>query len=218
MPTFAIVGNSTRAYPAERGTAHIVISLEGAQRELVVRDSIELHNRVAEAAKLHRERGAATWWSADRVFVSAFKEYVKNSETTVTKHRSRSNIEVKFRDFAVLTEWVSALAETKGVTISGLTWALTQARRVEAEKAARIAAVKDAMTKATDYAYALDLAAPTLQAIYEPGLRPHVPMADGTHAGVATRGAGGTAAHYQGLELKPNDIEVTASISADFEV
>ena len=133
MACIAVVGNAKHSYPAERATVQIVVGLEGSHRESVARESIEIHNRIAAAARAHHEAGAATWWSADRVVVSPFKEYVKNSDTTVTKHRARSSVEVKFQDFGALAEWVSGLAETKGVVIAGIEWTLTEARRAEVE-------------------------------------------------------------------------------------
>ncbi|MCU1529870.1 MAG: hypothetical protein JWP75_3633 [Frondihabitans sp.] len=131
------------------------------------------------------------------------------------RFRARSTVEATFVDFTALAEWVSDLAGREGVHIEGLDWTLTTATQVKLEREARIEAVQNAVTKAADYASALDLGTPTLDAVFEAGLRPG--LGSGGGASVARAKTMSSPAHDGGsFELAPRDIEVTATISADF--
>jgi uncharacterized protein len=155
------------------------------------------------------------------VRVSPYKEYKKNSDVTVIRYRADASVEVKFRDFAALSAWVTDIGEQDGITIVGITWALTESLRTDLERRARIDAVRDAEKKASDYARAFGagaptLVAPTLVALWEPGLRPSEESSVGgspmSARMAASTSGGGT------VELKPEDIAVSASITADYTV
>lgn len=216
MTTIAVRGDATIHHPAERGTVRIAVGFTGADRPTVVRSTTTLHRFVTEAARAHREAGAATWWGADQVRVSPYREYRKNSDVTVLRYRADASVEVKFRDFAVLAEWATDLAEREGITIAGITWALTEALRVDLERRARADAVRHAGTKASDYARAFGAGTPTLLALWEPGLRPSEESSVGgspMSARMAAAPSGGGS-----VELAPEDIAVSASITADYTV
>lgn len=216
MSTFVVAGNAARSHPAERGTIRIGVGFTSADRKTARSRAIETHNAVVSEAKEHQQAGTATWWNSDRVVVDAYREFVKDSETTVLRYRSRSTIEVKFQDFVALADWVGSLGEREGVNVNGIDWTLTVALRTKLEREVRIAAVQDAITKAGDYAAALGMAGPSLDAVYEEGLRPGLSGSGGHFQAQSARFLS-TAAHEGGsFELKPSDIDVTASISADF--
>jgi uncharacterized protein YggE len=110
---------------------------------------------------------------------------------------------------------VGEVAVEPGVTVEWIEWSLSHDRRPEVEKAVRVAAIADAVTRAGDYAEALGLGRPTLQSVFEPGLRPGAPGGGspfGLARAVATFSSGGPVA----FDLHPDDIEVTAEVSADF--
>jgi hypothetical protein len=214
--TLAVHGDATIHHPAERGTVRAVLSFDGIEREPVVRATSALHERITAAAASHQQSGAATWWSADRVAFSAYKEWNKNVPTQ--RFRAGATVEVKFRDFGALSTWVTELGEVDGVT-AHVSWALTEVTRVDLERRVRIDAVQEALRRATDYAASLSRPEPRLVAVYEPGLRPSTSGGDGMD-GMSSRMrmAGGPAASESSIELKPEDIAVSAAVTADFVV
>ena len=223
MATLAVSGSVTHRYRAERGVVHLSLGFEGDDREAVVADSVALHGRVSREATAFRRQGAATWWSAQSVTVGLVAEPVavdgagasSSRRDRPVRHRTRSTVEVRFQDFAALSEWVTDLALVDGVSIDWIEWSLSHDRRAEAERSARIAAVADAVARAADYAEALGLRTPTLAAVFEPGLRPGAPgggMPFGAARSMMAKGGGGD----DGFDLAPDDIEVHAEISADF--
>ena len=227
MATISVSGSVTHRHRAERGVVHLTLGFDGDDRERVVRDGVALHARVAEEATGHRRQGAATWWSAQGVSVGLVTEPVAwegggasagsgdgGRQEPVVRFRSRSTVDVRFQDFDVLAAWVTEVAQRDGVAVDWIEWSLSHDRRPEAERAARVAAVADAVARAGDYAEALGLAMPTLQAVWEPGLRPGGTGSGGFgFARAATMAKGGGDAVF---DLSPADIEVTAEISADF--
>ncbi|GAA0963760.1 SIMPL domain-containing protein [Frigoribacterium faeni] len=221
MATLAVSGSVTHRHHAERGVLHLSIGFEGDDRPTVVDESMAVHNRVSDRATALRRQGAATWWSAQSVSVSLVTEpgVGDGSRASSVRYRTRSTIDVRFQDFAALTEWVGELAHVEGVSIDGIEWSLGHERRAEVERAARVAAIADAVARAADYAEALGLGTPVLAAVYEPGLRPGdggtgaMPFGVARAAMMSTWGAGQGSTTF---DLQPDDIEVTASISADF--
>lgn len=214
MTTFVVAGSATKSHPAERGTVSITVGFSGPDRGRVRSDSIDVHAAVTDEAKAHADSGAAVDWTAERVSTSAFREYVKDSDETVVRYRAASTVTVAFADFGALADWVSDLAERPGVAVDDIAWSLTDEVRASLLRDVRVEAVQDAITKANDYAAALDRGSPTLDAVFEEGLRPNV---DGGGGGGFARASlmmkGSPDGSYA---LKPADIEVTASISADF--
>jgi uncharacterized protein YggE len=210
-----VAGEATRSHSAERGTVHLEVSLTGDDRTLVSAATIEAHNEIVAEASAQESLGSVTAWSADRVSTEEFQEYPPGGSEPIRRFRARTTVEVTFVDFTALADWVSALGGREGVHVRALDWTLTAETRERLERDARIAAVRDAVTKAADYASALDLGTPDLDAVYEEGLRPG--LGGGTVPGFA-RAAMMKSAAQEGasFELSPRDIDVSATISADF--
>jgi uncharacterized protein len=215
--SIAVSGTASVHRPAERGTVRLAARFEGQSRQGVVSSTAELMVELQAAAKRFVASGAATWWGADTVFASSFKRYIKDSDVTQTVQYAAAGITVKFQDFAALAGWVSEVSAKSGVTVSGIDWTITDVVRTDVQKQVRIDAVRQAQGKAAAYASALGAAPPVLVAIYEEGLRPHV-AGGGVFAASGVRGMRAPPVSGESFEFKPGDIEVSASITADFLV
>jgi uncharacterized protein YggE len=223
MATLSVSGSATHRHRAERGVVHLTVGFDGDDREKVVRDTAAVHSRLTEQATAWRRQEAATWWSAQSVTVAVETEAATDRgdgrdatrASSGVRFRTRAAVDVRFSDFEALASWVGDVALEPGVTVEWVEWSLSHARRPEVEKAVRVAAVADAVTRAGDYAEALGLGRPTLQSVFEPGLRPGAPGGGspfGLARAVATFSSGGPVT----FDLHPDDIEVSAEVSADF--
>lgn len=212
----SVHGRATHSHRPQRAEVRITVALEGRDRGAVLAESTAAHNQVAEQARAHTDSGAATWWGAEQVRSQPVKEYVKDSDTTVTKFRATSGIRVRFQDFDALAAWVSVLGQQRWVNVQGISWELTQQARREAEAAARTAALTDAVARAADYAAALGAQTPQLEAVFEEGLRPNTTGGPGGPAAFGARAGGGAPGGGGAIELQPGDVDVTAVLSADF--
>lgn len=216
---FTVRGSFSAFEPPERGTARALLSFEGPQMQpvfdRVVRD---LESVKASVQPLHDpERGPVTWWATGHVRTWAHRPWNKDGKQLPLVHHASVSVEVKFRDFAALTRWVSQHVErTEGFSLDGVTWALTEKRKLELDKQVRARAVQDAAARAQQYADALGLGQVRPLAIADAGM-----LGDGLHpqGGVqAAYARGGAPGGGEGaeLQLSPEDVEISASVDARF--
>lgn len=218
MVTITVAGTAQRFLPAERGTVRVRATLEARRSADVVPEVTRLHARLAADAERHVESSAATWWSADQVHVSGIHRYVKDSDVTELFHVASAGVAVKFADFGALSAWAAEIGTLDGVVVDGVEWALTREHRAEVEREVRADAVRDAEDRAAAYAAALGLGDATVTALYEPGLRPNTqPVFDGGAPRYARMAAADSAGGMEAFSLRPDDIEVSATITADFD-
>ncbi|MBO0982464.1 SIMPL domain-containing protein [Rathayibacter sp. SD072] len=215
MVTLTVAGTAQHFHPAERGTVRLEIRRESRSRSAVLAEVVSLHATVRDQARSEQQSGAATWWSADQVSVSTVRRFLKDSDVAEVFHVAAASARVKYRDFDALGRWVSSVSELPGVVISGVEWALTADHRAALEREVRVAAVKDAQERASAYASALGLSEVRVLTLFEPGLRPNTANSGGGHGAMSRMAA--FSSQEEPLALKPEDIEVSASISADFE-
>ncbi|MFD6092399.1 SIMPL domain-containing protein [Oerskovia sp. NPDC060338] len=95
--------------------------------------------------------------------------------------------------------------------------ALTDARRDSLQREVRADAARDSVERARAYAAALGYDDVRLLALFEDGLRPNVSGGVGG-AGTSVRGAPPAPGGAKAFEMRPDDIVVTAAVTADFEV
>jgi uncharacterized protein YggE len=131
-------------------------------------------------------------------------------------HHTSVGIEVKFRDFASLSRWVgNHIANTDGFRVSHIEWALTSKRRKELQRQARIRAVEDAVVKAREYAEALGLGDIRPVAIADAGMLGANLQPESTVSAANMR-VGAVMGGAPDVELRPEDIEVSAAVDARF--
>ncbi|MEZ0579574.1 SIMPL domain-containing protein [Nocardioides sp. MH1] len=218
MTTEITVRGSFSAFqPPERGTVRATLGFEGPKMqpvyERVVRD---LETVKASIAELHDpERGPVTWWSTQHVATWSRRPWNQDGKQLPLVHHAGVGIEVKFRDFGALGRWVGRHVEsTQGFTLDGVEWALTEARRAQLAADARTRAVRDAATRAQEYADALGLGPVRPVALADAGMLGEglQPTARGevAFARAMAKDSGGE------LVLSPEDIEVAAVVDARF--
>jgi uncharacterized protein YggE len=220
MPTVITVqGSFTAWYPAERATAHLTVSFDGARRESVLSAATEAVQTVTDSIReLHDpDAGPVTWFSSDRIRVWAQRPWNNEGKQLAPVHHAAINVTAKFRDFDALAEWIGRIAAVPGVQIGGIEWDLTEARRTSVTTEVRSRAVKDAADKARVFAQAIGLGQLSAIAIADPGMlgvrgEGPAPAPMMMRAAAAHGGAGDAA-----LDFTPEDIEVSASVDARFE-
>lgn len=220
MPDTVITvrGSHTSHRPPERATVRLRVGLEGASAQQVFRGVADSSSAVSSGlVALHDpDEGPVTWWSGDQVRTWARRPWNQDGKQLPIVHHAQTCFEAKFKDFAALGRWVSAMVEIGGVSVEGIDWALTEARPAGQLDAARTAAVRDAAAKAQSYADALDLGPVAVVAVADAGmlgegLRP----SSGDDAAMSTRGSAGGGGE---LTFTPQDIAVSAHVDARFTV
>jgi uncharacterized protein YggE len=218
--TISVQGNHSAWYPAERATVTIAVSFDGPSRQPVFRAaSASLDAVRATVDGLHdASTGPITWWSANSVRVWSQRPWNNQGKQLEPVHTAAFELTAKFKDFEALASWIEAVVAIPGTNVRSIDWTLTEARQTSVLTEARSRAVKDAVSKATVYAQSIGLGSVTATAIADPGM-----LGDG--ASVAEQGFGKFGGMTRGqhqvgdgapLALKPEDIEVTASVDARF--
>ncbi|HCX84805.1 MAG TPA: hypothetical protein DHV14_06665 [Micrococcales bacterium] len=217
MVRIAVTGHAERALPAERGTLRVEVSAVGDDRREVLERVTRTHTDLRAEAQAHVDSGAATWWGSHGVSSGQLIDWEQRDgqQVKVRRFQARADVRVRFSDFTALAEWSVAVAEREDVEVAGITWDLTDSRRDSVIDDVRVDATRDALAKAFVFARAAGLGSPRLVALYEEGLRPggDRPPVQPVMRSMAmdSGGRGG------GVELRPDDIELTVSVSADFE-
>jgi hypothetical protein len=184
----------------------------------VARDLEDVQTSVAELK--HADDAAVTWWSAERLRTWSTRPWNQDGKQLPLVHHARVGIEVKFRDFAALSDWVGEhVTNTGGFHVTNIEWALTVKRGDELIRQVHEGAVHDAMERAQLYADARGLGKISPVAIADAGMLVANLRPNGGHGQAHTVArAGLEAGHGSGVELLPDDIEVAASVDARFVV
>ncbi|MFJ9314882.1 SIMPL domain-containing protein [Pimelobacter simplex] len=222
MPTeFTVRGSHTAFQRPERGTAQVTLGFEGPKMQpvydRVVRD-LDTVKRSVE--RLHNpEAGPVTWWSTKHIRTWANRPWNQDGKQLPLVHHASVGVDVKFRDFAALSAWVSEhVAGTEGFRLDGVVWALTESNRHDLERAVRTRAVQDAARRAQEYAEALGLGPVRPVAVADAGMLGEgiTPMGGGGSAQFSRMAAAKDSAGGHELELSPEDIEVSSEVDARF--
>ena len=161
-----------------------------------------------------------TRWSSDRIRVWSNRPWNNEGKRLAPVYYAALSVTARFQDFDALADLVERFSVVSGVTIAGISWDLTEERRLAATADIQARAVQDATVKATTYARAAGLARVTAVAIADPGM-----LGDGSGSqpgfdGPRARGAGkmmmAMDATGPELEFTPDRIEVSASVDARF--
>ena len=203
-------------HAAERGRVRLQIGYDGEDREKVLALTTERHSSLTAALsdQCSAPNGAVIAWSSDQVRVWGERPWTPEGRQLTPVHRAQVGVEATFADLSALSEWVGTVSLLDGVTVDGVDWSLTEARRQSLTQEARRRAVENAVAKATVYATSLGLAAVRPLALSDPGMLGDGPQAgrdDGLAARTMAAGQGGAT-----LALKPEEIAIAVQVHARF--
>lgn len=217
--TITVQGMFSSFYPAERATVEVAVHHEAGRRQTAFDATVKAADLVRDGIEaLHDPAsGPITWWASDSVQVWNEKPWNTEGAQLPPVFHARITFTAKFSDFPALSGWIESVSSVDSVTVSSISWALTDARTTGVTAEVRSRAVKDAVAKATVYAQSIGLGSVTAVAIADPGMlgdqvHGNGPAEAGFLRAVSVSGAGSQPA----LSLKPEDIEVSAVVDARF--
>jgi uncharacterized protein YggE len=203
--------------PAERGTVRLTVAYDGKSRDEVLARTTQRHvSLTSELRDIHNpQSGPVTWWASDQLRVWGERPWNQDGKQLPIVYHAQVGIEAKFSDLGALSDWVGVVSLLDGVTVSGVTWALTEARKQTLVQEARRRAVENAVAKATVYATSLGLGSVKPLALSDPGMLGDHTSSPQTQQPMFARAAsndlsGGT------LALKPEDITIAVQVHARF--
>lgn len=208
--------HETRVAP-EEAVVHLSVRAEGPERGPVVEQISALTAPLRDDLAARKLAGGVSDWSSQRVSLWANRPWNNEGKQLALVHYASVEITATFSDFAVMSWWLTDVAERDGVQVDTVTWRLTPATSKATESEVAAQAVGVAVDRATAYAAALGLANLTPLEIADVGLLSRssdspAPAPKMMRAMAMSMDAGSAPA----VELQPEDIVVTAAVEARF--
>ncbi len=208
-------GESNLDVDPELAELYLTIAAQEPDRTLAVRKVTE---RAAQA-KVVLDSYSAAIERTETGGVSVYPQY-KDGNNRIIGYQASLSSTVRVTDFAVLGEMLGALGRCDGASFHGPNWRLRD--NSEHYRAARLAAVEDALRRARDYAAALGTQVTGLIELADSGLLSGGNADHGGGSMMMARGFAGAAgmsdAAQPAFDLQPARQSVTARIEARFSV
>lgn len=211
-----VKGEATRRHQPEEATLTLTLGFEGAEKSDVVARATRLIKRfTAETADLREGEGASlTSWALLPLGVRSWRPWSQDGDQLPLRHAAQATARLRFDDFKALSALIDQWGGEDGVRVGAVEWSLTN-DRLKAEEATVLAeAVAAARDRAQVIATAADQGAVSFVEIADTGLldggRPEAQFATFARAGSA-------ASEDSGIDLTPEEIEVSVSIHARFQ-
>ncbi len=219
MPTeITVHGAATALEPPERGIVHASVSYEGPDMEPVYESVARDTETVKQSVDALRkdESTAVTRWSARSIRTWSTRPWNEKGKQLPLVHHAKVDLEVEFRDFAVLSRWLAAHIDgTGGFHVGHVRWTLTKQRREDLLRQVRTEAVRNAAERAQQYADAIGLGEVQPVAIADSGMLGSGGVARGFQE-MAPAGRAMSVGSAPEIEFEPEDIEVAATVDARF--
>lgn len=218
--TITVRGEHTTRLQPERVTVHGMVHHENSAREPALEAALATAAAVREFVEpgFDEQAGPITRWSAESTRVWSARPWSQDGAQLPFVHYAEFGVTVEFSDFAAASRWVEDAARIEGLTISRLSWELTEATRERVTAETRMRAVEAALQKAGDYAAAIGLGAPVPVALADPGMLGDHPGDGGGGPGslMARAAAFDASGGAPELALRPDEIAVSCSVDARF--
>ncbi|KAJ5756395.1 hypothetical protein N7533_005938 [Penicillium manginii] len=218
-------GESSITRLAEQGLLRLSVESQGPKLEIVSKEVVSRSNELTGLFKTlspKTQEGTATADAAD-------------GQPLEKVYQASMSLSIVFRDITKLSEVVGQLLTYSNVEISSIDWSLSEATQKALGSKVRREAIRDAVTKANDYAaevgrkvYAVDIMdggqnatmqhAPVGRSLF--GSAP-VQSGGGLFGGSATAGFGSSTSQApqssEMLSLSPQNIKFTSSVHIEFQ-
>lgn len=220
-PLITVRGSFEASYPPERGTLHLTISHDGADKAAVYASTTQTADEVATAlaARTDAAFGPVTAWSTDRLRTWSDRPWDEHGERKDLTYHASVDVEATFIDFDALADFVDDVNAWSGAAVDGIDWTLLEAHHERVQREARSQAVLDAVQRATDYAVALGLASVDVVALADVGMlggEVSYNRAEQVMRQSRTLSRKADAMSNIPFALNPQDVAVSAAVDARF--
>ncbi|MGY1434983.1 SIMPL domain-containing protein [Streptomyces reniochalinae] len=209
-PRVAVRGEASLEFDPEYARIDVTVSARGTDRRTALED---LTRRNTRALELVRGYGDAVEKLSTGTFSVQPQLSDKSRRERVHAYHGRVRLNATVTDFTVLGELTSRLGDLELTQVEGPWWGLW--RDSPAHREARQQAVREAVTRAREYAEAVGAGLVALVELADLGAEnaaPQMPAAPGA----SFRGYGGPAGPPPELDLEPQRQTVRAQVNARF--
>ncbi|KAJ5983324.1 hypothetical protein N7481_005423 [Penicillium waksmanii] len=237
-------GESSITRLAEQGLLRLSVESQGPKLETVSKEVVSRSNELTGLFKTLSPKTQAGTATADAAVTNVASTFLSTRNFTPRDrdgqplekvYQASMSLSIVFRDITKLSEVVGQLLTYSNVEISSIDWSLSEATQKTLGSQVRREAIRDAVTKANDYAaevgrevYAVDIMdggqnatmqhAPVGRSLF--GSAP-APSGGGLFGGSATAGFGCATPQAsqpsEMLSLSPQNIKFTSSVHIEFQ-
>ena len=223
-----VVGTGRAALAPERATLHLTATFEEAgQAEALRRVSALVRDVQSDLAGLSEgDRAPVTRTVVWPIGTRSWRPWSEDGSVQPLRHEASCQVEAEFTGasgFAALAGFADRWGGIAGIALGAVTWSLTEEARVRVEADVLAQALEQARARASVLAQAAGCGAVQCVEVADPGLlsrRVDVSgyAAEGSygaglmHARLASADGGGGG----GIEIMPQDVEITAAVHARF--
>lgn len=200
----------------ERATVHLSVSLDGADRQVVVDRTLSVAAPVRESIVSREESGSVTAWTSQRLSIHADRPWNNEGKRLAPVYRASIDFTATFSDLSEMSVWSTDVSGWEGVSIGYVDWHLTRETEAEVEREVATQAVGVAVSRARAYAQALGLQNVTALEIADRGLISESAAPAPAQAKVMMRGAALDMASAPPMEFQGEEIAVSATVEARF--
>lgn len=208
--TITVRGDHEERIAAEIGIVRATVRAEGRERAAVVEQLAGISHPIRTDLDARRDAGALQRWTSSRANVWTERPWAPDGARLAPVHHATVELTATFTDPAALSAWVDEVAVREGTQVDSVTWELSDETASAARDRVAAAAVRDAVDRAAAYASALGLDTVTPTAIADTGLLTN------ESAGASPKMMRAMAADATGVDLRPEDVVVSASVDARF--
>jgi len=221
----SVEGEHTIDTPPERAVLFLTVNVETDDKQRTLDLAVRLTQELAaEMATLTAPGGPATWHAVGSMHTHSWRPHADSGAIMPLRHVATVPLQVKFRDFQALSAFSSRAGTRPGVRLDRVEWRLTQASGTRVREAALAGAVADARARALVMARAAGFTEVIPSQLADPGLLEGTPGDGGpTPVGKAALrlaeaapAGGGGGLDPEAIDLKPEDVSVSARIHARF--
>ncbi len=206
-------GSAEQRHPAERATVSMAAAIEGADKQQVFADAVEIQEPLSQQLKELVGLHAVTTWSSDQVRVFSHRPWEGDGSRGAMVHVARVEVRAEFVDFERLSGFLDYWSGLDGVEIGGVVWDVSGKNRRAYEADVRKAAVDDAVAKAQSYANAVRRGKVVAVQLADPGMLGSQADAPPVLYKAMSDSVGGSG---HDLDLTPEEIVIRVEVDARF--
>ncbi|TGO58113.1 hypothetical protein BOTNAR_0187g00200 [Botryotinia narcissicola] len=210
-----IQGTSQVQLPAERGNLVVAVTSEGTSQTSVSEAVTQASNNLQA---FFNQEPPVTIYSMANLRTRSWQppDYDSNGEPWARVHEASSHFEVTFQEFEKLAEVAISIFIMPNAEIRSASWSLTEETKKAAGILGREQAIKDAISKAEDYARVLGRKVAAAE-VRDNGTNLKAVKRKGYAAMVPRRGAGADQRTLvDGLALEPQNVEIIEKVHVRF--
>lgn len=211
-----VMGEAAARHQPEQATITLNLGFEGPDKAQVVAQATELINRfTSQTSQLRDGEGAPiTSWAVLPLGIRSWRPWSQSGEILPLRHSAHSILRLRFNSFPALSSLIDQWGGVEGVHVDTVEWSLTGERQKAEEAAVLAEAVDAARKRAQIIATAAGLGEVRFAEIADAGL---LEGAQSSEAAPRMLRAMSAERDESGIDLTPEEIEVSVTVHARFE-